>query len=164
MQTDLLKERTTLLQMANLKVIQDESLKSSDRRNTDSNNNLVHKRRLLLEILRQRKILTDSETGELINDDTDIRTLLKIILREKEEEKDKETVKTKGLPEASFNTDRFTGTSPLMYYTIPYNLWYRGYCSARDLITELIMMWLLLLAINPLTAWFFHPFLFGWTQ
>ena len=92
------------------------------------------------------------------------RTLLKIIQREKEEEKDKETVKTKGLPEASFNTDRFTGTSPLMYYTIPYNLWYRGYCSARDLITELIMMWLLLLAINPLTAWFFHPFLFGWTQ
>ena len=77
MQTDLLKERTTLLQMANLKVIQDESLKSSDRRNTDSNNNLVHKRRLLLEILRQRKILTDSETGEMINDDTDIRELMK---------------------------------------------------------------------------------------
>jgi hypothetical protein len=74
-----------------MKVIQDESLKSSDRRNTDSNNNLVHKRRLLLEILRQRKILTDSETGELINDDTDIRTLLKIIQREKEEEKDRDS-------------------------------------------------------------------------
>jgi hypothetical protein len=156
-QTDLLKGRTNLLQIINLKVIQDESLKSSDR-------NLEHKRRLVLEILRQRKILTDSETGVLINDNTDIRTLLKIIQREKEEEKDKETVKIKALPEASFITDRFTGTNPLMYYTIPYNLWYRGYCSARDLITELTMMLLLLLAINPHTAWFFHPFLFGWTQ
>ena len=147
-----------------MEVIQYESLKSSDRRNNDDDNNLENKRRLLLEILKQRKILTDSETGELINDNTDIRTLLKIIQREKEEEKDKETVETRGLPEASFNTDRFTGTNPLMYYTIPYNLWYRGYCSARDQITELTMMWLLLLAINPLTAWFFHPFLFGWTQ
>ena len=142
----------------------DASLKSSDRRNTDDNNDLENKRRLLLEILRQRKILTDSETGELIKDDTDIRTLLKIIQREKEGEKDKEIVKTKELPEAFLNTDRLTGTNPLMYYTIPYNLWYRGYCFARDQISELTMTWLLLLAINPLTGWFFHPFLFGWTQ
>ena len=100
----------------------DASLKSSDRRNTDDNNNLENKRRLLLEIWRQRKILTDSEIGELINDDTDIRTLLKIIQREKEAEKDKETVKTKELSEAFLNTDRFTGTNPLMYYTTPYSL------------------------------------------
>ena len=142
----------------------DASLKSADRRNTDDNNDLEDKRQLLLEILRQRKILTDSETGELVNDDTDIRTLLKIIQREKGGEKDKETVKTKELPEAFLNTDRFTGTNPLMYYTIPYNLWYRGYSFARDQISELTMTWLLLLAINPLTGWFFHPFLFGWTQ
>jgi len=52
----------------------------------------------------------------------------------------------------------------LQYYAIPYNLWYRGYCSARDLMCELTMTWLVLLAINPLTGWFFHPFVFGWTQ
>ena len=146
-----------------MEVIQYESLKPSDRRNNDDDNNLENKRRLLLEILKQRKILTDSETGELINDDTNIRTL-KIIQREKEGEKDKETVKIKELPEAFFRTDRFTGINPLMYYSIPYNLWYRGYCSARDLISEQTMICLLLLAINPLTGWFFHPFLFGWTQ
>jgi hypothetical protein len=119
---------------------------------------------LLLEILRQRKIFTDSETGELINDYTDIRTLLKIIQREKEGGKkiDKEIIKTKELPEAFLNTDKFSLTNPLMYYAIPYNLWYRGYCSTRDLISELTMTWLLLLAVNPLTGWFFHPFLFGW--
>ena len=147
-----------------MEVIQYESLKPSDRRNNDDDNNLENKRRLLLEILKQRKILTDSETGELINDDTNIRTLLKIIQREKEGEKDRETVKIKELPEAFFRTDRFTGINPLMYYSIPYNLWYRGYCSARDLISEQTMICLLLLAINPLTGWFFHPFLFGWTQ
>ena len=145
-------------------VVLDESLESSDKRDIHVFNNLENKRRLLLEILRQRKIFTDSETGELINDYTDIRTLLKIIQREKEGGKkiDKEIIKTKELPEVFLNTDKFAVTKPLMYYAIPYNLWYRGYCSTRDLISELTMTWLLLLAVNPLTGWFFHPFLFGW--
>ena len=153
-----------------MEAIQDESMKSSDKRNTDNNNNKVshishnedleHKRQLLLDILMQRKIFTDSETGKLINDDTDIRTLLRIIQKEKE----KDTMKTKELPEAFLTTNKLAEMNTLQYYSIPYNLWYRGYCSARDLMCEITMTWLLLLAMNPLTRWFFHPFVFGWLQ
>jgi hypothetical protein len=32
--------------------------------------------------------------------------------------------------------------------------------TTRDLITKIIMTWLLLLAINPVTGWFYHPFVF----
>ena len=121
---------------------------------------LEDKRQLLLEILRQRKIFTDLDTGNLINDNTDIRTLLNIIQKEKE----KDAMKTKKLSEASINTDKLVGMTILPYYAIPYSLWHEGYCSARDLLCELTMTWLLLLAMNPFTGWFFHPFVFGWTQ
>ena len=147
--------------------IQNESMKSSKGRYVNNNDkfkskdsDLEHERQLLLEILRQRKIFTDSETGNLINDNTDIRTLLNIIQKEKE----KDAIKTKELPEASINTDKLVGLTTLPYYAIPYSLWHRGYCSARDLLCELTMTWLLLLAMNPFTGWFFHPFVFGWTQ
>ena len=141
-------------------------MKSSKRRyvNNDefkrNDSDLEHKRQLLLEILRQRKIFTDSETGNLINDNTNIRTLLNIIQIEKE----KDAMKTKKLSEASINTDKLVGMTILPYYAIPYSLWHQGYCSARDLLCELTMTWLLLLAMNPFTGWFFHPFVFGWTQ
>jgi hypothetical protein len=147
-------------------LIHGESMKSSDNKNTDNNKlshndeDLKHKRRLLLEILKQRKVFTESETGKLINDDTDIRTLLNIL----QKEKGKDTMKTKELPEAFFHTDKLAGIKTMPYYTVPYNLWYLGYCSARDLICQLTMTWLLLLAMNPSTGWFFHPFVFGWTQ
>ena len=121
---------------------------------------LEDKRQLLLEILRQRKIFTDLDTGNLINDNTDIRTLLNIIQKEKE----KDAMKTKKLSEASIDTDKLVGMTILPYYAIPYSLWHEGYCSARDLLCELTMTWLLLLAMNPFTGWFFHPFVFGWTQ
>ncbi|MFZ0557226.1 MAG: hypothetical protein WAM26_18240 [Nitrososphaeraceae archaeon] len=145
--------------------IQNESMKSSKGRyvNNDefkrNDSDLEHKRQLLLEILRQRKIFTDSETGNLINDNTNIRTRLNIIQIEKE----KDAMKTKKLSEASINTDKLVGMTILPYYAIPYSLWHQGYCSARDL-SELTMTWLLLLAMNPFTGWFFHPFVFGWTQ
>lgn len=125
-----------------------------------NDSDLEHKRQLLLEILRQRKIFTDSETGNLINDNTNIRTLLNIIQIEKE----KDAMKTKKLSEASINTDKLVGMTILPYYAIPYSLWHQGYCSARDLLCELTLTWLLLLAMNPFTGWFFHPFVFGWTQ
>ena len=84
----------TLFQVLDLETNQDESIKSSDKRNTDNNNNnkvshngdFEHKRQLFLELLNQRKIFIDSQTGKLINDDTDIQTLFNII--EKEREKD----------------------------------------------------------------------------
>ena len=147
-------------------LIHGESIKSSDKKNIDNNKlshndeDLKHKRQLLLEILKQRKVFTDSETGKLINDDTDIRTLLNIL----QKEKGKDTMKTKELPEAFLTTNKLAGMNTLQYYSIPYNLWYRGYCCARDLMCELTMTWLLLLAMNLLTGWFFHPFVFGWTQ
>ena len=147
-------------------VIQDGSIVSSDKRNTDNNNvshneDLEHKRQLFLKILKQRKIFINSETGKSINDDTDIQTLSHII----EKEREKDTMKAKELPEALLNPNKLAAMKTLQqYYAIPYNLWYRGYCSTRDLMCELTMTWLLLLAINPLTGWFFHPFVFGWTQ
>ena len=147
--------------------LQHESIRSLSRRNTDNNDNkfnnddkdLEHKRQSLLEILRQRKIFTDLETGKLINDDTDIQALLNIIQKEKE----KDMMKTKRSPETFFDIYKLAEMKTLPYYTTPYNLWYQGYCSARDLICEQTMTWLLLLAMNPLTGWFFHPFVFGWT-
>lgn len=155
--------------MIELEAIQDAEMNFSGKRNTDNNNNnkvnhaedLEHKRQLLLEILRQRQIVTDSETGKLINDDTDIQTLLRII----QEEKEKYRMEMKDLPKASDNTDELPWMEEILqYYAIPYNLWHRSYCSVRDLTCELTMMWLLLLATNPLTGWFFHPFVFGWIQ
>ena len=92
-----------------------------------NDSDLEHKRQLLLEILRQRKIFTDSETGNLINDNTNIRTRLNIIQIEKE----KDAMKTKKLSEASINTDKLVGMTILPYYAIPYSLWHQGYCSAR---------------------------------
>ena len=104
----------------------------------------------MLEILRQRKIFTDSETGNLINDNTNIRTRLNIIQIEKE----KDAMKTKKLSEASINTDKLVGMTILPYYAIPYSLWHQGYCSARDLLCELTLTWLLLLAMNPFTGFY----------
>ena len=164
------KWSTTIFLVIELEVNQDEQIKSSGRINTDNNNNnkvnpnedLEKERKLLLRILRQRQLVTDSETGKLINDDTDTQTLLRIIQEEKEKE---DRMKMKDLPEASINTDILPCMKEILqYYAIPHNLWHRSYCSIRDMTTELTMMWLLLLAINPLTGWFFHPFVFGWIQ
>jgi hypothetical protein len=67
-----------------LETIQDESIISPDKGNDKvrHNEDLEHKRQSFLEILKQRKIFIDSETGKLINDHTDIQTLFHI--REKE--------------------------------------------------------------------------------
>lgn len=70
-----------------METIQDESIISPDKGSIDNNNNdkvrhnedLEHKRQSFLEILKQRKIFIDSETGKLINDHTDIQTVFHII-------------------------------------------------------------------------------------
>jgi hypothetical protein len=161
------KRRMTLLQALDLETIQDK-ITSTDKGSTGNNNNnkvhhkedLEHKRQLFLEILKQRKIFIDSETGKLINADTDIQ-----IFTYYRKEQEKDMMKAKATNVALLNPDRLVVMKMLQqYYTVPYNLWYRSYCSARDLLSELTMTWLLLLAINPITGWFFHPFVFGWTQ
>ena len=96
----------------------------------------------------------------MINEDTDLQTLLKII----QSEKDNGIIERKGVSETFPCVNKLAVMKILPYYTSAYNLWYHNYCSARDLICELTMTWLLLLAMNPLTGWFYHPFVFGWTQ
>src|SRR4030095_7884938 len=114
----------------------------------------------MFEVLRQRKILTDSKTGKVINEDTQLQTLVKIIQNEKYHD----NIETKRVTEAFPSVNKLKTLRTFPYCTSAYNLWYKNYCYARDLITEVIMTWLLLLAINPFTGWFYHPFLFGWTQ
>jgi hypothetical protein len=120
-----------------LETIQDESIISPDKGSIDNNNNdkvrhnedLEHKRQSFLEILKQRKIFIDSETGKLINDHANIQTLFHII----EKEREKDMMKAKALPEAFLNPDKLAVMKMLQqYYAIPYNVWYRGYCSTRS--------------------------------
>jgi hypothetical protein len=80
-----------------LGVIQDGSIVSSNKRNTDNNNvshneDLEHKRQLFLKILKHRKIFINSETGKSINDDTDIQTLFHIIEKERKRHDEGERV------------------------------------------------------------------------
>jgi hypothetical protein len=69
-------------------VILQESVNTSNHI-TDNNKNIEHKRELLLEILRQREVFIDSETGKIIDDKTDIQTLLNVIQKQKEKVKEK---------------------------------------------------------------------------
>jgi hypothetical protein len=97
----------TFLKYLIWEVIQDGSIVSSDKRNTNNNNvshneDLEHKRQLFLEILKQRKIFINSETGKSINDDIDIQTPFHII----EKEREKDTMKAKELLEAFLNPNK----------------------------------------------------------
>ena len=76
--------------------------------------------------------------------------------------KEKDEIKHKKTLETSPSITKPVETKMQSYYVSVYDLWYQSYCLARNLISEQIMTWLLLLAINPATGWFFHPFLFGW--
>jgi hypothetical protein len=112
----------------------------------------------MFEVLRQRKILTDSKTGKVINEDTQLQTLLKIIQNEKYHD----NIETKRVTEAFPSVNKLKTLRTFPYCTSAYNLWYKSYCYARDLITEVIMTWLLLLAINPLRDGFIiHSYLVG---
>jgi hypothetical protein len=48
-----------------------------------------HTRQLLFEILRERGVNFDSETGKIIDKESDIETLLRVIQNEKKKRKDK---------------------------------------------------------------------------
>jgi hypothetical protein len=120
---------------------------------TDNNKNIEHKRELLLEILRQREVFIDSETGKIIDDKTDIQTLLNVIQKQKEKVRRKESTKHHAKPKK---------VQP--YISSVYNPWYPRYRSASELIYELIIAWLLFLSMNPVTGWFYYPIVFGWTQ
>ena len=151
-----------------METIQDESIISPDKGSIDNNNNdkvrhnedLEHKRQSFLEILKQRKIFIDSETGKLINDHTDIQTLFHII----EKEREKDMMKAKALPEAFLNPDKLAVMKMRSSIMQSLTMFGTEATARRDLMCELTMTWLLLLAINPLTGWFFHPFVFGCTQ
>jgi hypothetical protein len=127
--------------------------------NTD-NNDIEHTRQLLLEILRQRKVSNDPETGKMLDDKTDIQTLLNIIQNEKEKEK----VKKKRLDETFNKTDKSAKMKIQPSYPHAYNPWYPNYRLATELIYELTMAWLLFLVMNPVTGWFYYPIVVGWTQ
>jgi hypothetical protein len=102
---------------------------------TDNYKNIQHKRELLLEILRQREIFIDSETGKSIEDNTDIQTLLNVIQKEKEKEKEKDKVKKKkGVHETSCKTYNSVPTKVRLYISSVYNPWYLRYRSASELI------------------------------
>lgn len=55
----------------------------------DYNVHQEHIRQLLLEILRERGVNFDSETGKRIDKESDIETLLRVIQNEKMKRKDK---------------------------------------------------------------------------
>jgi hypothetical protein len=129
-----------------------ESMRSSNgSRNANNESDLEHKRRSTLEILRQRKIFTDSEIGKILGDDTNIQTLLNIIQKEKE--------KNWMQNQPSSTIMKTPKSRPSIY-----DPWHHGYRSLSELIYELNMAWLIFLTMNPITGWFFHPFVFGWTQ
>jgi hypothetical protein len=130
---------------------------------TDNNKNIEHKRELLLEILRQREVFIDSETGKIIDDKTDIQTLLNVIQKQKEKVKEK-VRKKKGVHETSCKTDNSVPKKVQPYISSVYNPWYPRYRSASELIYELIIAWLFFLSMNPVTGWFYYPIVFGWTQ
>lgn len=62
-------------------------LSDSKNDNDDVQKEYEHTRLLLYEILKERGVNLDSETGKKIDDKSDIETLLRVIQNEKKEEK-----------------------------------------------------------------------------
>ena len=114
------------------------SLQSTNIQN--NNNNNEHKRQLLLEILRQRGIIFDSEAGKIIDDKSSIETLLRVLQKEKQKKKQQE--------EILHNTNKSSKIHMQPYEFIN---------NLLDVNYKLTVRWLLLLALNPFTAWFWSP-------
>ena len=75
--------------------------------------NSEHKRRLLLEILKERGIIFDLETKKIIDDRTSLETLLRVLQIEKERE-----IKKKKHHEAPCNTDKSSGMEMHSYESV----------------------------------------------
>jgi hypothetical protein len=96
---------------------------------------------LLLEILRQRGIIFDSEAGKIIDDKSSIETLLRVLQKEKQKKKQQQE-------EILHNTNKSSKIHMQPYEFIN---------NLLDVNYKLTVRWLLLLALNPFTAWFWSP-------
>ncbi len=86
--------------------------------------NSEHKRRLLLEIFKERGIIFDLETKKIIDDRTSLETLLRVLQIEKERE-----IKKKKYHETPCNIDKSSGMEMHSYESVydPGYLVYRIY-------------------------------------
>ena len=98
-----------------------------------------HTRQLLYEILRERGINFDSVIGEKIDENSDIKTLLRVIQSEKE--------KKKGQSEISYVKSSSTKHKDLQIYKHNFvNEYWR-------LVNELNRLWFSYLVLNPFITW-----------
>ena len=98
-----------------------------------------HTRQLLYEILRERGINFDSVTGEKIDENSDIKTLLRVIQLEKE--------KKKRQSEVSYVKSSSSKHEDLQIYKHNFVNEYWG------LINELNRLWFSYLVSNPFITW-----------
>ena len=96
-----------------------------------------HTRQLLYEILTERDIKFNSETGEKIDESTDIETLLRVIQLEKEKKKKQNGISSSNKP-ADLQVHKYNFVSEYWRF-----------------INELDKLWFSYLALNPFTVWLF---------
>jgi hypothetical protein len=101
--------------------------------------NSEHKRRLLLEIFKERGIIFDLETKKMIDNRTSLETLLRVLQIEKERE-----IKKKKYHEAPCNTDKSSGMEMHSYESV----YDSGY-----LVYRIYIMWLSRLISNLYLWW-----------
>lgn len=109
-----------------------------------------HTRKLLFEILRQRGVDIDSETGKKIDDNSDIETLLRIIQNEKRKKEKEHEI-------SSDNTTIIKSSEPESQIQQQYefiNEFWR-------LVYQLNKLWLLSIALNPFNRWFWAALVYS---
>jgi hypothetical protein len=83
--------------------------------------NSEHKKRLLLDILKERGIFVDLETKKIIDDKTSLETILRVLQSEKERE-----IKNKKYHKAPRHTDKSSGMEKNSYESVQ-DSWYLVY-------------------------------------
>ena len=103
-----------------------------------------HTRKLLFEILRQRGVDIDSETGKKIDDKSDIETLLRVIQNGKKKKKEKQH---------EISSDNTIMIKSLEPQTQIQQQQYKFINEFWHLVYQLNELWLLSIASNPFIRW-----------
>ena len=101
--------------------------------------NSEHKKRLLLDILKERGIFFDLETKKIIDDKTSLETILRVLQSEKERE-----IKNKKYHKVPRRTEKSSGMEKNSYESV-YDSWYIVY--------KLYVMWLSRFTSNVFLWW-----------
>lgn len=108
-----------------------------------------HARKLLFELLRQRGINIDSETGRKLDGKSDIETLLRVIQNEKKKKENQHEISSDN------NATIIKSSKPQI------QIQHKFFNEFWHLVFQLNELWLLSIASNPFARWYWAATLYS---